>query len=118
MMRREVKLIITSEKSILYYDYHEFCRNDGWYCSKHHQLFVAAALYRKLLKVHLIFFDLIWSLQHCCLRWYYTGTVSIKLCDSVVVIFDFSDSYSSSSMMTLTISLKIKADFVCFCFLP
>ena len=32
--------------------------------------------------------------------------------------FDFSDSYSSSSMMTLTISLKVKADFVCFCFLP
>ena len=19
-------------------DYHEFCRNDGWYCSKHHQI--------------------------------------------------------------------------------
>jgi len=32
--------------------------------------------------------------------------------------FDFSDSLSSSSMMTLTISLKVKADFVCFCFLP
>lgn len=37
------------------------------------KLFVAAALYRKLLKVHFDF----WSLQHCCLRWYYTGTVSI-----------------------------------------
>jgi len=77
----------------------------------------------------LIWFDLIWSLQHCCLRWYYTGTVSIWLCGSDLIFSIFLSFYNtktplfqtafpnvwqiffSISSMMLTISLTSKADF-------